>query len=201
MGYFIFSYAINYRQLNNAIGSRDIALLNQIRQTDTFQRYVNLDLPTEVGTDTALQHIVHGQAPDTRDTTSYWHALITLIDYLGKPLGKSEKLVLHYETDLINQILLEDFKVDMGIEEVLLNGRLDVGLPLSNDWPLSGLLMYADLLQLQKELLHVKISQEHIVATTEEDEEEARVLDGIQTLKENIDYCLMHDFVLISFCH
>ncbi|SHL92138.1 hypothetical protein SAMN05444266_105479 [Chitinophaga jiangningensis] len=201
MGYFIFSYAIDYDKLNRSIGSKDIALLEKIQQSDKFQEYVNQDLPADIGTAEALRQIINGQAPDTSCAPSYWHALICLIDYLGKPVGSGERIVLNYETDLINQILREDFKVDLEVEEVLLNGKLDIGLPLPNDWPLSGILHLGDLFQLQLDLSHVKLSHEHIIVTTEEDEEEARVLDGIQSLKDSIDYCLQHNKVLISFCH
>ncbi|WP_291908463.1 hypothetical protein [Chitinophaga sp. CB10] len=201
MGYFIFSYGISFDQLNNLLGSRDDKLLKSVQQTETYQKYLRLDLPADLGTEKALKQLIAGDTLDARYAPSYWNALITLIDYQGRRLGNGPGIALNYETDLINQILQEDYNLDIEIEEVLLNGKLELGLPLPNEWPLSGILFKEDLLALQRELVNVQISREHILSISEEDEEEAGIYDGIDALKRNVAFCLENGVALVSFCY
>lgn len=121
--------------------------------------------------------------------------------HLGQDLPSTHEIKLGYETDLINGYMASDFGIKAVIEEVLINERNEWGLPVVQDWPLSGLLDRNQLTKLQSLFAPIEITDEKLEQLQEEDDEKEMAYDSIRQTKENIDYCIYNNLDLISFCH
>jgi len=201
MGYYIFSYGINTAEIKEAIGSKDNDLFEDILETEIFDNYSDQNFPGHTTTREALEHLIFGHAYDARSAHAYWYAFIALCAHLGQDLPSTHEIKLGYETDLINGYMASDFGIKVVIEEVLINERNEWGLPVVQDWPLSGLLDRNQLTKLQSLFAPIEITDEKLEQLQEEDDEKEMAYDSIRQTKENIDYCIYNNLDLISFCH
>jgi len=201
MGYHIFSYAINTRKIQLALGSKDVNLFSEIQETDTFKLYSSQDFHGHISTRQALEHLIFGEAYNILSAHAYWYAFIAICAYLGKSLPSTHEIKLGYETDFINEFLKSDFGVEIVIEEVLINEKNPFNLPRVTDWPISGFLDKDDLIALEPKFSAIHITNDMLEKLLDEDEEREMAYDGIRQIKENITYCIKNDINLISFCH
>jgi len=201
MGYYIFSLAIDTNKVAKVFGSNDERLFKEVLETKTFNNYTRQDRPGSISTKHALEHIIFGKEIISSSAHSYWYAFIAICAHAGERLEGTHEIKLGYETDLINQYFTEDFGKEIVIEDVLLTGPDNFGLPKPDDWPLTGLLNRQALLQLQQQLAGIDITDEAIEALMDEDEDKGLAYDGIQEVKNNVSYCIANNFDMISFCH
>jgi len=183
------------------LGSKDIAVYEDILTTDTLTVYAEQDFEGHIGTKDALEQLVWGKPYDKRSAHAYWYALIALTDYAGERLPGTHEIKLGYETDLINGYLGTDFGIKLNIEEILINEHTPFDLPKVQDWPLAGLLDETALIRLQEQLKAITISSEMLEQLAEEDDEKEMAYDSIKQLQENVDYCLANELTMLSFCH
>lgn len=201
MGYNIFSHAVNLATIEQAIGSSNKSLFDDILDSETFDLYSSQDFPGSVTTKQALEDLIFDKPYHKESAHSYWYAFIAISAYLGEVLSGTHEINLYYETDFINRYLETDFGVKMQIENTLLNERPLFKLPKVQDWPVHGVLYTADLLLLNEQFKNITITDEELSELYEEDEEKEMAYDSIRQTKENVRFCLENNLTLLSFCH
>ena len=201
MGYYIFSYGINTHAIQKSIGSKDSVLYNKLLESETFKLYSEQDFEGHITTKQALEDLIFDEPYNANSAHAYWYAFIAICSHLGERLPSSHEIKLGYETDLINNYLASDFGTNMVIEEWLLNEKSSFGLPLVQDWPVSGLLNNIDLIAFRQKFDSIDITDELLEKLSEEDDEKEMAYDSIRQTQNNISYCLENGLDLISFCH
>jgi hypothetical protein len=201
MGYYIFSFGIDTPKVKAAMGSKNLRLLDEIVETETFENYAEQDFKGHTTTEQALEHIIYGKPYNKKSGHAYWYAFIALCAHLGEEMPATHEINVGYETDLINEYLESDFGIKTNIEELLLNNSETFGLPKVQDWPLAGLLNKTQLTQLKDTFATVEITDELLQDLADDDQEKEMAYDTIKQTKQNILYCLQHNLELISFCH
>ncbi len=207
MGYYIFSFGIKTDRIKKIFGSKDEEVLAEVEQNEIFQNYNDFQpeayqtIPAK-----ALKDIINGNTFDTKSNYAYGYAVIGICATLGTELPYTQEIKLGYETDIINNVLSEDFRVnEFSIEEELFKDNSNPFIiPKIDDWPLIGLLPLEELAELRAKLKDVQITDESIEAisdTDEEYEEKGFAYEHLKGILENIDFCIENNLDMISFCH
>lgn len=201
MGYYIFSFGIDTAKVRAVFGSKDETLYKEIQETETFRLYAGQDMPGDTPAKQALEDLIFGKPVNKNSAHSYWYAFIAVCAHLGRNFAGTHEIKLGYETEMIDDSLKLEFKVELNIETVLLASGHIPELPVNSDFPICGIINEAGLQELKGQLAGIEITDEMLEKLLNEDEEKEMVYDSIREIKRNVDYCLEHKLELISFCH
>ena len=201
MGYYMFAYGVKTPEIKAVFGSKDEALLQKVKANDTFKNYADEDDDNE--TSKALTDIIMGNQYD-EEGYIYGYAFIGICAALGETLPQTQEIKLGYETDLINQVIAEDYGIEIDIETELFPADYadPFPLPLIADFPMIDLLDKKRLEHLASLLAKVHKTESEIEAMLDgDDDEKGFAYEAIMGLKENIDFCLKNDLDMVVFCH
>ena len=200
MGYYIFAYGVNTPKIEAVFGSKNEALLAEVQKNEIFQNYAEGDDDHE--TTKALTDIIMGYPFDEKKGYTYGYAFIGICATLGRELPFTEELKFWYETELINQALMEDYNIEVEIENELFGPSHSFPLPLIEDFPMISLIDQDWLKHLTSLFERVHKTKEEIETMIDEDDEEKGfAYEHIMGLKENIAFCLSNQLDMIAFCH
>ena len=201
MGYYMFAYGVKTPEIKAVFGSKDEALLQTVKANDTFKNYADEDDDNE--TSKALTDIIMGNQYD-EEGYIYGYAFIGICAALGETLPQTQEIKLGYETDLINQVIAEDYGIEIDIEtELFPTDYADpFPLPLIADFPMIDLLDKKRLEHLASLLAKVHKTESEIEAMLDGDDgEKGFAYEAIMGLKENIAFCLENELDMVIFCH
>ena len=201
MGYYMFAYGVKTPEIKAVFGSKDEALLQKVKANDTFKNYADEDDDNE--TSKALTDIIMGNQYD-EEGYIYGYAFIGICAALGETLPQTQEIKLGYETDLINQVIAEDYGIEIDIETELFPADYadPFPLPLIADFPMIDLLDKKRLEHLASLLAKVHKTESEIEAMLDGDDgEKGFAYEAIMGLKENIDFCLKNKLDMVVFCH
>ena len=201
MGYYMFAYGVKTPEIKAVFGSKDEALLQKVKANDTFKNYADEDDDNE--TSKALTDIIMGNQYD-EEGYIYGYAFIGICAALGETLPQTQEIKLGYETDLINQVIAEDYGIEIDIETELfpVDYADPFPLPLIADFPMIDLLDKKRLEHLASLLAKVHKTESEIDAMLDGDDgEKGFTYEAIMGLKENIAFCLENELDMVIFCH
>lgn len=201
MGYYMFAYGVKTPEIKAVFGSKDEALLQKVKANDTFKNYADEDDDNE--TSKALTDIIIGNQYD-EEGYIYGYAFIGICAALGETLPQTQEIKLGYETDLINQVIAEDYGIEIDIETELFPADYadPFPLPLIADFPMIDLLDKKRLEHLASLLAKVHKTESEIEAMLDGDDgEKGFAYEAIMGLKENIAFCLENELDMVIFCH
>jgi len=201
MGYYMFAYGVKTPEIKAVFGSKDEALLQKVKANDTFKNYADEDDDNE--TSKALTDIIMGNQYD-EEGYIYGYAFIGICAALGETLPQTQEIKLGYETDLINQVIAEDYGIEIDIETELFPADYadPFPLPLIADFPMIDLLDKKRLEHLASLLAKVHKTESEIEAMLDGDDgEKGFAYEAIMGLKENIAFCLENELDMVIFCH
>lgn len=201
MGYFIFSIGIDIPEIKAVFGSGNEILFNDIVTTSTFGHYSGQHAEAASPARQALEDIIYGNPFNENFSCSYWYAFIAICSHLGKRFPGTHEIKMSHEPELINEILKEDFGVDIEIDMELLGENAFPELPANDDFPLSGILNTDALQAAKQKLAVIDITSELFEQGSVADEEREMAYASIWQMIHNINFCLEHHLSLISFCH
>lgn len=203
MGHYIFSYGIKTEELKSKFGSKDQEALSKIQSTNTFENYKDFQpSPYQTSPKKAIEDIINGETYDKSSGFAYGYALICMSAGLGNKLPYSQEIKMGYETDTIEQVMNEDFdNPHFEFQELLFANFNPFSTPKPDDFPLTGIVYNADLVEIKEQYQHITISDDTIAELEDTDFEKGMALRHIKGILKNIDYCLEHQLDLISFCH
>ena len=199
MGYYIFTYGIKTAEIKAVFDSKNEALLQKVKANDVFQNYAEQNQETSQ----ALIDIIMGN-PYSLEGYHYGYAFIGICAALGETLPQTQEIKLGYETDLINQVIAEDYGIEIDIEtELFPTDYADpFPLPLIADFPMIDLLDKKRLEHLASLLAKVHKTESEIEAMLDGDDgEKGFAYEAIMGLKENIAFCLENELDMVIFCH
>ena len=199
MGYYIFTYGIKTAEIKAVFDSKNEALLQKIKANDIFQNYAEQNQETSQ----ALIDIIMGN-PYSLEGYHYGYAFIGICATLGETLPQTQEIKLGYETDLINQVIAEDYGIEIDIETELfpVDYADPFPLPLIADFPMIDLLDKKRLEHLASLLAKVHKTESEIEAMLDGDDgEKGFTYEAIMGLKENIAFCLENELDMVVFCH
>ena len=199
MGYYIFTYGIKTAEIKAVFGSKNEALLQKVKANDVFQNYAEQNQETSQ----ALIDIIMGN-PYSLEGYHYGYAFIGICATLGETLPQTQEIKLGYETDLINQVIAEDYGIEIDIETELfpVDYADPFPLPLIADFPMIDLLDKKRLEHLASLLAKVHKTESEIEAMLDGDDgEKGFTYEAIMGLKENIAFCLENELDMVIFCH
>jgi len=197
----MFAYGIKTPEIKAVFGSKDEALLQKVKANDTFKNYADGDDDNE--TIKALTDIIMGNQYD-QEGYIYGYAFIGICAALGETLPQTQEIKLGYETDLINQVIAEDYGIEIDIETELFPADYadPFPLPLIADFPMIDLLDKKILEHLASLLAKVHKTESEIEAMLDGDDgEKGFAYEAIMGLKENIAFCLENELDMVIFCH
>jgi hypothetical protein len=197
----MFAYGVKTPEIKAVFGSKDEALLQKVKANDTFKNYADEDDDNE--TSKALTDIIMGNQYD-EEGYIYGYAFIGICAALGETLPQTQEIKLGYETDLINQVIAEDYGIEIDIEtELFPTDYADpFPLPLIADFPMIDLLDKKRLEHLASLLAKVHKTESEIEAMLDGDDgEKGFAYEAIMGLKENIAFCLENELDMVIFCH
>ena len=203
MGYYMFAYGVKTPEIKAVFGSKDEALLQKVKANDTFKNYADADEDDDNETSKALTDIIMGNQYD-EEGYIYGYAFIGICAALGETLPQTQEIKLGYETDLINQVIAEDYGIEIDIEtELFPTDYADpFPLPLIADFPMIDLLDKKRLEHLASLLAKVHKTESEIEAMLDGDDgEKGFAYEAIMGLKENIAFCLENELDMVIFCH
>ena len=201
MGYYMFAYGVKTPEIKAVFGSKDEALLQKGKANDTFKNYADED--DDNATSKALTDIIIGNQYD-EEGYIYGYAFIGICAALGETLPQTQEIKLGYETDLINQVIAEDYGIEIDIETELFPADYadPFPLPLIADFPMIDLLDKKRLEHLASLLAKVHKTESEIEAMLDGDDgEKGFAYEAIMGLKENIAFCLENELDMVIFCH
>ena len=201
MGYYMFAYGVKTPKIKAVFGSKDETLLQKVKANDTFKNYADEDDDNE--TSKALTDIIMGNQYD-EEGYIYGYAFIGICAALGETLPQTQEIKLGYETDLINQVIAEDYGIEIDIETELFPADYadPFPLPLIADFPMIDLLDKKRLEHIASLFAKVHKTEDEIEAMLDgDDDEKGFAYEAIMGLKENIDFCLKNDLDMVVFCH
>jgi hypothetical protein len=212
MGYSIFSLGLKVNNVKSVFGCKNHVTLLEISETDTFKKYFensnNSDsLHGHKAISKALLDIISGDKFDEKLGSNYGYAMICICDYIGQKLPFTEYIKLGNKTDFISQILEDDFQLQgFDIEKVLLEHNTNAfEIPYLGDFPIMGLLLNSELIELQKKMQYITISDEDIAKLNEGDAwktiEKKFAFESIRGIIQNINYCVEYNLDMVNFCH
>ena len=145
MGIYIYSCAVDSNKVSQVYNSKDETLLTQAIKENWFS-----DNFEEYSQEQALNDIILGKPYKDNVNHVYGYAVITLCHVLGQNLPYSQDIKLGFETDIINQILAEEFNLkNTQVELLLMPDNDDFSfIPPPVDFPLIAV-------HRQKELQHL----------------------------------------------
>ena len=199
MGYYMFAYGVKTPEIKAVFGSKDEALLEKVKANDVFQNYAEQNQETSQ----ALIDIIMGN-PYSLEGYHYGYAFIGICATLGETLPQTQEIKLGYETDLINQVIAEDYGIEIDIETELfpVDYADPFPLPLIADFPMIDLLDKKRLEHLASLLAKVHKTESEIEAMLDGDDgEKGFTYEAIMGLKENIAFCLENELDMVIFCH
>ena len=199
MGYYMFAYGVKTPEIKAVFGSKDEALLQKVKANDVFQNYAEQNQETSQ----ALIDIIMGN-PYSLEGYHYGYAFIGICATLGETLPQTQEIKLGYETDLINQVIAEDYGIEIDIETELfpVDYADPFPLPLIADFPMIDLLDKKRLEHLASLLAKVHKTESEIEAMLDGDDgEKGFTYEAIMGLKENIAFCLENELDMVIFCH
>ena len=199
MGYYIFTYGIKTAEIKAVFDSKNEALLQKVKANDVFQNYAEQNQETSQ----ALIDIIMGN-PYSLEGYHYGYAFIGICATLGETLPQTQEIKLGYETDLINQVIAEDYGIEIDIETELfpVDYADPFPLPLIADFPMIDLLDKKRLEHLASLLTKVHKTESEIEAMLDGDDgEKGFTYEAIMGLKENIAFCLENELDMVIFCH
>ena len=201
MGYYMFAYGVKTPEIKAVFSSKDEVLLQKVKANDTFKNYADEDDDNE--TSKALTDIIMGNQYD-EEGYIYGYAFIGICATLGETLPQTQEIKLGYETDLINQVIAEDYGIEIDIETELFPADYadPFPLPLIADFPMIDLLDKKRLEHLASLLAKVHKTESEIEAMLDGDDgEKGFTYEAIMGLKENIAFCLENELDMVVFCH
>ena len=175
--------------------------MQKVKANDTFKNYADEDDDNE--TSKALTDIIMGNQYD-EEGYIYGYAFIGICAALGETLPQTQEIKLGYETDLINQVIAEDYGIEIDIETELFPADYadPFPLPLIADFPMIDLLDKKRLEHIASLFAKVHKTEDEIEAMLDgDDEEKGFAYEAIMGLKENIDFCLKNKLYMVVFCH
>ena len=175
--------------------------MQKVKANDTFKNYADEDDDNE--TSKALTDIIMGNQYD-EEGYIYGYAFIGICAALGETLPQTQEIKLGYETDLINQVIAEDYGIEIDIEtELFPTDYTDpFPLPLIADFPMIDLLDKKRLEHLASLFAKVHKTEDEIEAMLDgDDDEKGFAYEAIMGLKENINFCLKNGLDMVVFCH
>ena len=199
MGYYIFTYGIKTAEIKAVFDSKNEALLQKVKANDVFQNYAEQNQETSQ----ALIDIIMGN-PYSLEGYHYGYAFIGICAALGETLPQTQEIKLGYETDLINQVIAEDYGIEIDIEtELFPTDYADpFPLPLIADFPMIDLLDKKRLEHIASLFAKVHKTESEIETMIEgDDDEKGFAYEAIMGLKENIAFCLENELDMVIFCH
>jgi hypothetical protein len=201
MGYYIFSYAIDKTLVEKAFGSKDEQLLNKVLDTKYLSYDKRKDTKRYNELKAALEEMIFGEPYDKDKRTDYWYAFIALCEHLNKSTTPYMEIKLGHVTDIVDRVLASEYSIKLSSEKLLLNNKVDFGLPKHNDFPVSGLWDKADLHEIHSLLKDIHISDDQLEILEGEDYDKYEGSSIIKKIGEDVIHCLENELVLISFCH
>ena len=201
MGYYMFAYGVKTPEIKAVFSSKDEVLLQKVKANDTFKNYADEDDDNE--TSKALTDIIMGNQYD-EEGYIYGYAFIGICAALGETLPQTQEIKLGYETDLINQVIAEDYGIEIDIETELFPADYadPFPLPLIADFPMIDLLDKKRLEHIASLFAKVHKTENEIETMIEgDDQEKGFAYESIMGLKENIDFCLKNGLDMVVFCH
>lgn len=207
MGYYIFSFGIKKTQILNAFNSKDEETIKKVEQNEHFENYSEQE-EKEFTTKNALTDIIKGKKFNEKYGHTYGYALISLCATLGQKLPYEQEIKLGFETEYINQFLIEDFNIkDFDIEEFFFSDNKLSSFPIPNieDFPMISVIELKELKEIKSKLSNIIISDTKIEelqdSDDEDDEERGFSYEHIKGLIENINFCIENELDLFSACH
>nr|WP_309574876.1 hypothetical protein [Moraxella osloensis] len=199
MGIYIYSCAVDSNKVSQVYNSKDETLLTQAIKENWFS-----DNFEEYSQEQALNDIILGKPYKDNVNHVYGYAVITLCHVLGQNLPYSQDIKLGFETDIINQILAEEFNLkNTQVELLLMPDNDDFSfIPPPVDFPLIAVHRQKELQHLAKLFENITITQDMIDDLQNSDEEEkGYAYEHIKGIIENIYFCLENQLDMVSFCH
>ena len=178
--------------------------MQKVKANDIFQNYTDEDDNEE--TVKALTDIIMGNQYN-QEGYIYGYAFIGICATLGVELPYTQEIKFWYETELINQVLSEDWNIKTKIDTDLFPADHfhPFSIPEIDDFPMISLLDKKHLQALSDSLSKVHKTPEEIEelinSETEEEEDKGYSYEHIMGLKENINFCLENGLDMVVFCH
>jgi hypothetical protein len=201
MGYYIFSYAIDKTLIEKTFGSNDEQLLDNVLDTQYLSYDKRKDTERYNELKAALEEMIFGEPYGKNRKTDYWYAFIALCEYLNKSTTPYMEIKLGHVTDIVDRVLASEYSIKLSSEKLLLNNKVDFGLPKHNDFPVSGLWDKADLHEIHSLLKDIHISDDQLEILEGEDYDKYEGSSIIKKIGADVVHCLENELVLISFCH
>ena len=205
MGYYMFAYGVKTPEIKAVFGSKDEALLQKVKANDTFQNYADEDDDNQ--TIKALTDIIMGNQYNEQDGYIYGYAFIGICATLGVELPYTQEIKFWHETELISQVLSEEWNIKTEIDTELFPADHfhPFSIPEIDDFPMISLLDRKHLQALSDLLSKVHKTPEEIEdlieGETDEEEDKGYSYEHIMGLKENIAFCLENGLDMVAFCH
>lgn len=204
MDYYIFSYAIDVNQVIQSFGSKNSSLLENIQKEPLFKNYNLQNTNMYVSLEDAAYHIIYDKPYREKSGSVYWYAFITICGYFSKELPYSSDILLGWQTDLCDELMVSELGVDLSVPQLLLNEEGSFNLPRVGV-PMFGLVSYTKMMDIAKLMNRVNIEDVTISSMfknySSEDDCKAIAYETIKGLKENVDFCCDKKYSLVSFCH
>ncbi len=207
MGYYIFSFGIKKTEILNTFNSKNEKTIKKVEQNEHFENYNEQD-DNEFTTKNALSDIIKGKEFNGKYGHTYGYALISLCATLGQKLPYQQEIKFGYETEYINQFLVEDFNItNFDIEEFLFSDDKLSSFPIPKieDFPLISVIELHELKKIKSKLSNIIISDAKIEelqdSDDEDDEERGYSYEHIKGIIDNINFCIENELDLFSACH
>lgn len=202
MGMYIFSKAIHQDEVVASFGSKDDALFEKIKQTDTYNCYNEQPFADSILLEEALHHIIYGEPYVKTSAHVYGYAYISMCEVFGKELPYTNEFKLGYETELVTNYLESDFgKEEIILEEYLFEGDIKGDLPERPEFPVIGIVTTDKLQAIYDMLPEINLSEEALEELYDEDDDKACAYEIIIGVRQNIKTCMEQGLDLVSFCH
>lgn len=203
MGYTIFSYAIDLKEIGGVFKSNDEELFANILQDGGCDCYPEGLLDEDIKVSEALRHIMFGGDYVKGNEHVYGYAFISICKYLRKELPFIGKIKLGYETSIVRDYLKLSPGIDFVIEKDFFVDKPQFGLPKVKDFPQAGILDAKGIEEMLKRLEPVNISQskiDELKASDDEDSEySAYAYAAVMGIKDNLRFCLDNNLCYVSF--
>ena len=169
-----------------------------------FQNYADEDDDNQ--TIKALTDIIMGNQYNEQDGYIYGYAFIGICATLGVELPYTQEIKFWHETELISQVLSEEWNIKTEIDTELFPADHfhPFSIPEIYDFPMISLLDKEHLQALSDLLSKVHKTPEEIedlIDGETEEEDKGYSYEHIMGLKENIAFCLENELDMVAFCH
>lgn len=196
--------AIEINELKRVIGSKNEKMVQDIAETKIFH-YFNQNNIWSLSLKEIIRQIIFNEKKNNSFAGLYTNGLICIIEFLKKEMPYNKPIQLSFATDAVNEILSLDFDIVDDIEVAFFLNRLDIGIPLSTEVPLTGIMSDEDLKHWSELLAPVEIPITHtnpsqsiaddIVGISERD----KAYSFIMGIKQNFAFCIQNNLELFIY--